>query len=263
MASYHPCKLGRPAAQLARLQGRASASGHGNPCPRRAAHINSIGTPALVMAMACHNVPNCGCTRVRSDRSGGCGNYARQAARQSSSGGGSVLTADRVQGAAQPADGPVRPVRDESQRIHLRTLAGELTGRQSCLPDGRRKAVSASQLQPGGHGNRREPAGTMPWARARHDKCGRPRWPARRDSSCRAWQPPLIAWSSSPPPPGAAGRYQPRLAPPERARTFARQAGELVQQQPQVYVRVAGYAAQPRPGRVHVTPAHIADELPG
>ena len=71
MASYHPCKLGRPAAQLARLQGRASVSGHGNPCPRRAAHINSIGTPALVMAMACHNVPNGGCTRVRSDRSGG------------------------------------------------------------------------------------------------------------------------------------------------------------------------------------------------
>ena len=46
MASYHLCRLGRPAAQLARLQGRASVSGPGNPCPRRAAHINSIGMPS-------------------------------------------------------------------------------------------------------------------------------------------------------------------------------------------------------------------------
>ena len=67
MASYHLCKLGRPAAQPARLQGRASVRGLGNPCPRWAAHITSIGRAALVMGMACHNVPNGGCTRVRSD----------------------------------------------------------------------------------------------------------------------------------------------------------------------------------------------------
>jgi hypothetical protein len=70
MASCRLRKLGRPAAQLARLRGRALASGLGKPCRRRAAHISSTGRAAPALGMACHNVANGGCTRARSDRGG-------------------------------------------------------------------------------------------------------------------------------------------------------------------------------------------------